>query len=332
MHERVRLLLTTDLLAEGVNLQDAGVVVHLDQPWTPTAIAQREGRITRIGSLHTEVHAYTLRPPGGGAALLAIASRLRRKARAALVVLAPDATPAPALQLVAGAESSSPLQRWLQEWASIQLCAFATGGAASTVVLHDAPRAGWLASVFNGSAWSLCGGWFAGRGRRTRASREPRVLRALVQQVHAMLPSEHARSTRRETAAASAQAERTVRLVLRRQRTRTRTHAVIDVLQSPPVLASRLLRDLTARATLRDRLTLAPLVAHAARSLRTLRGAGDERALSALLAPTAAPTPGAAVDLVTAWLRDVIALGTNAESIAVASPEEHAPTLLLLLP
>ncbi len=332
MHERVRLLLTTDLLAEGVNLQDAGVVVHLDQPWTPAAIAQREGRITRIGSLHPEVHAYALRPPGGGAALLAIAARLRRKARAAMVVLAPDATPAPALQLVAGAESTSSLQRWLQEWASIQPGALATRDAAPTVVLHDAPRAGWLAAVFDGSSWSLCGGWFTGRERRTRATRDPRVLRALVQHVHAVLPSAHARSTRTVTPGAVAQAERTVRVVLRRQRVRTRTHAVIDVLQSPPRLASRLLRDLTAHATLRDRLTLAPLVAQASRTLRTLRGAGEERALTALLAPTVAPAPGAAVELITVWLRDVIALGTNAEASAVASPEDHAPTLLLLLP
>src|SRR6185295_10879772 len=36
--ERIDLLLTTDLLSEGVNLQDAGVVVHLDLPWTPARL------------------------------------------------------------------------------------------------------------------------------------------------------------------------------------------------------------------------------------------------------------------------------------------------------
>ncbi|MBL0939118.1 MAG: DEAD/DEAH box helicase [Gemmatimonadaceae bacterium] len=61
-HMRVRLLLTTDLLAEGVNLQDAGVVVHLDLPWTNALRVQRVGRVARIGSLHSNVHVYRLRP------------------------------------------------------------------------------------------------------------------------------------------------------------------------------------------------------------------------------------------------------------------------------
>lgn len=332
-HERVRLLLTTDLLAEGVNLQDAGVVVHLDQPWTPTAIAQREGRIRRLGSQHPQVHTYTVRPPGGGAALLAIAARLQRKARAAQMVLAPDVAPAPALHLVTGNETTVPLARWLQEWASLEPAVVASRDTARTVILRRAPRAGWLAAVFDGSTWSLCGGWFTGRERRTRASREPRVLRALVQQSHTMLLSHDARTTPSETSAAFVQAERTVRLVLRRQRERVRTHAVIDVLQSPPQLAARRLRDLTAHATLRDRLTLAPLVATAARTLRALRGAGEERALTALLAPTIAPALGAPVDRVAAWLHEVIALGAGGGTTTVdASHEHHAPTLLLLLP
>jgi len=333
LHERIRLLLTTDLLAEGVNLQDAGVIVHLDQPWTPAAIAQREGRISRLGSVHAEVHAYTLRPPGGGAALLAIAARLRRKARAAMVVLTPDATPAPALQLVVGTEPPSALQHRLQQWAAIEPAVTARHETARTVILHEAPRAGWLAAVFDGLAWSLCGGWFTGRDRRTRASRDPRLLRALVEQAHTLLPTHVASGTRRVTPDALSQAERTVRMVLRRQRVRARTHAVIDVLQSPPHLAARLLRDLTAQAALRDRLALAPLVAHAARALRTLRGAGEERALAALLAPTVAPAPGAPVDRVAAWLHEVIALGNGAAPTDSSAPHEpRAPTVLLLLP
>jgi hypothetical protein len=57
-HLAVTLLLTTDLLAEGVNLQDAGVVVHLDLPWTAALEAQRVGRIVRIGSPHATAHVY----------------------------------------------------------------------------------------------------------------------------------------------------------------------------------------------------------------------------------------------------------------------------------
>jgi hypothetical protein len=43
----VHTLLTTDVLAEGVNLQECGVVVHFDLPWNPTKLIQRNGRIDR---------------------------------------------------------------------------------------------------------------------------------------------------------------------------------------------------------------------------------------------------------------------------------------------
>ena len=58
---RVDLLLTTDLIAEGVNLQDAGVVVHLDLPWTHALQSQRTGRVVRIGSPHAVAHEYRIR-------------------------------------------------------------------------------------------------------------------------------------------------------------------------------------------------------------------------------------------------------------------------------
>ncbi len=68
--EKIDLLLTTDLLSEGVNLQDADVVVHLDVPWTAARLEQRVGRVARMGSLHERVHVYLLRPPASAAALL----------------------------------------------------------------------------------------------------------------------------------------------------------------------------------------------------------------------------------------------------------------------
>lgn len=68
--ERIDLLLTTDLLSEGVNLQDAQVVVHLDVPWTAARMEQRVGRVARMGSLYKKVHVYVLRPPASAAAVL----------------------------------------------------------------------------------------------------------------------------------------------------------------------------------------------------------------------------------------------------------------------
>ncbi len=44
------LLISTDMLSEGVNLQDADLLVNFDLPWNPMRIVQRVGRVNRIGS------------------------------------------------------------------------------------------------------------------------------------------------------------------------------------------------------------------------------------------------------------------------------------------
>jgi Helicase conserved C-terminal domain/SNF2-related domain len=81
--ERIDLLLTTDLLSEGVNLQEASVVVHLDLPWTPARLEQRVGRIARLGSAHERVHVYAMTPPASADTLLGVERRLRAKLDAA---------------------------------------------------------------------------------------------------------------------------------------------------------------------------------------------------------------------------------------------------------
>jgi superfamily II DNA or RNA helicase len=78
LHERVTLLLATDLLSEGVNLQDASVVVHLDLPWNPARLAQRLGRIRRPGGA-LEVASYLFTPPAHASLLLRAEGRLRAK-------------------------------------------------------------------------------------------------------------------------------------------------------------------------------------------------------------------------------------------------------------
>ena len=77
--ERIDLLLSTDLLSEGVNLQDAEVVVHLDIPWTAARLEQRVGRAARMGSAHSAVSVYLIRPPASAAALLENEILVQRK-------------------------------------------------------------------------------------------------------------------------------------------------------------------------------------------------------------------------------------------------------------
>lgn len=79
LSDGIDLLLATDLLSEGVNLQDAEVVVHLDLPWTSARMEQRVGRVARMGSAHSQVHVYLLRPPASAAELLESEALVHRK-------------------------------------------------------------------------------------------------------------------------------------------------------------------------------------------------------------------------------------------------------------
>ncbi|MGH7520267.1 MAG: helicase-related protein [Gemmatimonadales bacterium] len=72
-------LIATDLLSEGLNLQDAERVVHYDLPWSPARLAQRVGRIDRLGSPHGAITTVTFLPPAALARALAIEERLAAK-------------------------------------------------------------------------------------------------------------------------------------------------------------------------------------------------------------------------------------------------------------
>lgn len=56
------ILITTDVLAEGVNLQQCRNIINLDVPWNPMRLVQRHGRIDRIGSPHPRVFLRTIFP------------------------------------------------------------------------------------------------------------------------------------------------------------------------------------------------------------------------------------------------------------------------------
>lgn len=57
-----RILVTTDVLAEGMNLHRSNVIINYDLPWNPTKIMQRVGRINRVGSQHDEIYVYNFFP------------------------------------------------------------------------------------------------------------------------------------------------------------------------------------------------------------------------------------------------------------------------------
>ncbi|MDX2182559.1 MAG: DEAD/DEAH box helicase [Gemmatimonadaceae bacterium] len=83
----LRLVIATDLASEGVNLHRAAQIVHADLPWTPARIAQRIGRVARLGAEHPHVAVAAFAPPASGNATLQLDSRLDRKRADAVRVL-----------------------------------------------------------------------------------------------------------------------------------------------------------------------------------------------------------------------------------------------------
>lgn len=77
------ILLTTDVLAEGVNLQQAAEIINYDLPWNPMRIVQRHGRVDRIGSEHPEIHLGLFFPETNLDEYLNLESTLNRKLRQA---------------------------------------------------------------------------------------------------------------------------------------------------------------------------------------------------------------------------------------------------------
>lgn len=57
-----RILVTTDVLAEGMNLHRSNVIINYDLPWNPTRIMQRVGRINRVGTKYDEIYVFNFFP------------------------------------------------------------------------------------------------------------------------------------------------------------------------------------------------------------------------------------------------------------------------------
>ena len=58
----VRVLIATDIVSEGQNLQDCALVLNYDLHWNPVRLIQRLGRVDRIGSPHDEIHLHNMLP------------------------------------------------------------------------------------------------------------------------------------------------------------------------------------------------------------------------------------------------------------------------------
>jgi hypothetical protein len=85
--DRYDLLLSTDVISEGMNLQDCRNIVNFDLPWNPMRLVQRHGRVDRITSPHREIYLRSFFPAEELKKLLDLDERIRRKlAQAAATV------------------------------------------------------------------------------------------------------------------------------------------------------------------------------------------------------------------------------------------------------
>jgi len=75
----LRVLVATDVLSEGQNLQDAAIVVNYDLPWAIIRLIQRAGRVDRIGQQSDTIYCYSFLPADGVERLIRLRERVRER-------------------------------------------------------------------------------------------------------------------------------------------------------------------------------------------------------------------------------------------------------------
>ena len=77
--DELRVLVCTDVLSEGQNLQDCSAVVNFDLPWAIIRLIQRAGRVDRIGQKAEEIRCYSFLPAEGVERLIQLRARIQQR-------------------------------------------------------------------------------------------------------------------------------------------------------------------------------------------------------------------------------------------------------------
>jgi superfamily II DNA or RNA helicase len=77
--EELRILIATDVLSEGQNLQDCAIVVNFDLPWAIIRLIQRAGRVDRIGQQAQNILCYSFLPAEGVERIIRLRNRVRQR-------------------------------------------------------------------------------------------------------------------------------------------------------------------------------------------------------------------------------------------------------------
>ena len=279
--ERIEMLITTDVLSEGLDLQGASVVVHLDLPWNPARLEQRVGRVRRIGSPHGIVSTYVLAPPASAERLLRVEQRLRRKLQiaggivgrgvAVLPALVSETADRPASPAPGAAEAASEtlscLACWLEPSMRPEAVSFADESlSAFALAAVYAPAPGFLALLDEDCGPLLVAD--VGDGPTLDASSVATAVRSLANAACA--------TDERETTEAIARL--TAWWDERRGRKSVGLHTPAGA-RLRARLSARM-DALLAGAARHERARIAPLVSRARLALRAPLAASSERALA----------------------------------------------------
>ena len=88
--DELRVLVATDVLSEGQNLQDAHIVVNYDLPWAIIRLIQRAGRVDRIGQESDTILCYSFLPAEGVERIIRLRERVRLRLRQNAEVVGTD--------------------------------------------------------------------------------------------------------------------------------------------------------------------------------------------------------------------------------------------------
>ena len=88
--DELRVLIATDVLSEGQNLQDAAIVVNYDLPWAIIRLIQRAGRVDRIGQQADAIACYTFMPADGVERIIRLRARVRDRLQQNAEVIGTD--------------------------------------------------------------------------------------------------------------------------------------------------------------------------------------------------------------------------------------------------
>lgn len=88
--DEIRVLITTDVLSEGQNLQDAHIIVNFDLPWALIRLIQRAGRVDRLGQSSNKIYCYSFLPEDGIENIIGLRNKLKSRIKQNAEVVGSD--------------------------------------------------------------------------------------------------------------------------------------------------------------------------------------------------------------------------------------------------